>query len=79
MSQTPFRLGLCSDTLVKTQCCGTHPCGPTVDTRRSTVWLGTREVTVTELGTKDDVPHSALTNPVDAVNCQPPLFANDVL
>ena len=41
MSQTYFHLVLCHDTLVKTQCCGSHPCGPTVD-RHSSVSSGVR-------------------------------------
>ena len=32
---------LCRDTLVKTHCCGSHPCGPTVD-RHSSVSSGVR-------------------------------------
>ena len=40
MSQTRF-LGFCRDTLVKTWCCGSHPCGSIVD-RHSSVNSGAR-------------------------------------
>ena len=61
---------LCHDILVKTHCCGSHPCGPTVDRlRRSTVGSGTREdvATTYELPVMREVVYIVYIAPVPAV------------